>query len=142
MNTIGDRIKSVRISENLSQEEFGKRLNLSRSIISCYEKGLREITERSIKDIVREFNIDENWIYTGEGDMYHKMTEDEEFAYMIGALLVDDEEDKRKFIRLMLDLDESYWPIVTELIEGIKKRDEHLSKINNQKRKHPKSFLH
>ncbi|WP_349818220.1 MULTISPECIES: helix-turn-helix domain-containing protein [Clostridium] len=134
MNTIGDRIKSVRISENLSQEEFGKRLNLSRSIISCYEKGLREITERSIKDIVREFNIDENWIYTGEGDMYHKMTEDEEFAYMIGALLVDDEEDKRKFIRLMLDLDESYWPIVTELIEGIKKRDEHLSKINNQKR--------
>ena len=34
----------------------------------------------------------------------------------------------------MLDLDESYWPIVTELIEGIKKRDEHLSKINNQKR--------
>lgn len=134
MNTIGDRIKSVRISENLSQEEFGKRLNLSRSIISCYEKGLREITERSIKDIVREFNIDENWIYTGEGDMYHKMTEDEEFAYMIGALLVDDEEDKRKFIRLMLDLDESYWPIVTELIEGIKKRDKHLSKINNQKR--------
>ena len=134
MNTIGDRIKSVRISENLSQEEFGKRLNLSRSIISCYEKGLREITERSIKDIVREFNIDENWIYTGEGDMYRKMTEDEEFAYMVGALLVDDEEDKRKFIRLMLDLDESYWPIVTELIEGIKKRDEHLSKINNQKR--------
>lgn len=134
MNTIGDRIKSVRISENLSQEEFGKRLNLSRSIISCYEKGLREITERSIKDIVREFNIDENWIYTGEGDMYRKMTEDEEFAYMVGALLVDDEEDKRKFIRLMLDLDESYWPIVTELIEGIKKRDEHLSKINNPKR--------
>lgn len=134
MNTIGDRIKSVRISENLSQEEFGKRLNLSRSIISCYEKGLREITERSIKDIVREFNIDENWIYTGEGDMYRKMTEDEEFAYMVGALLVDDEEDKRKFIRLMLDLDESYWPIVTELIEGIKKRDEHLSKINKPKR--------
>lgn len=132
MNSIGDRIKSVRISENLSQEEFGKRLNLSRSIISCYEKGLREITERSIKDIVREFNIDENWIYTGEGEMYHKMTDDEEFSYMIGTLLAEDDDNKRKFIRLMLDLDESYWPIVTDLIEGIRKRDEKLSNIDDK----------
>lgn len=132
MSSIGDRIKSVRTSENLSQEEFGKRLNLSRSIISCYEKGLREITERSIKDIVREFNVNENWIYTGEGHMYHKMTDDEEFSFMIGALLDEDDENKRNFIKLMLELDESYWPIVTNLIEGIKKRDEKLSNLDNK----------
>lgn len=126
MNSIGDRIKSIRISENLSQEEFGKKLNLSRSIISCYEKGLREITTRSIKDIVREFNIDENWIYTGEGEMYHEITDDEEFSYMIGTLLAENDDNKIKFIKLMLDLDESYWPIITNLIEGIKKRDEEL----------------
>ena len=69
MNEIKDRVKFIRTSKKLSQEEFGKIINLSRSAIAGYETGVREITDRSINDICREFKINENWLRTGEGEM-------------------------------------------------------------------------
>lgn len=131
MNT---RIRELRKSLKLTQQEFGNKIGLSKASIGNIENGIINLTDRNVSLICSTYNVNENWLRNGEGEMFNPMSEDEEFAYMIGALLVDDQEDKRKFIRLMLDLDESYWPIVTELIEGIKKRDEHLSKINNKKK--------
>ena len=131
MNT---RMRELRKSLKLTQQEFGNKIGLSKASIGNIENGIINLTDRNVSLICSTYNVNENWLRNGEGEMFNSMSEDEEFAYMIGALLVDDQEDKRKFIRLMLDLDESYWPIVTELIEGIKKRDEHLSKINNKKK--------
>lgn len=131
MNT---RIRELRKSLKLTQQELGNKIGLSKASIGNIENGIINLTDRNLSLICSTCNVNENWLRNGEGEMFNPMSEDEEFAYMIGALLVDDQEDKRKFIRLMLDLDESYWPIVTELIEGIKKRDEHLSKINNKKK--------
>ena len=127
-------MRELRKSLKLTQQEFGNKIGLSKASIGNIENGIINLTDRNVSLICSTYNVNENWLRNGEGEMFNSMSEDEEFAYMIGALLVDDQEDKRKFIRLMLDLDESYWPIVTELIEGIKKRDEHLSKINNKKK--------
>lgn len=127
-------MRELRKSLKLTQQEFGNKIGLSKASIGNIENGIINLTDRNVSLICSTYNVNENWLRNGEGEMFNQMSEDEEFAYMIGALLVDDQEDKRKFIRLMLDLDESYWPIVTELIEGIKKRDEHLSKINNKKK--------
>lgn len=127
-------MRELRKSLKLTQQEFGNKIGLSKASIGNIENGIINLTDRNVSLICSTYNVNENWLRNGEGEMFNPMSEDEEFAYMIGALLVDDQEDKRKFIRLMLDLDESYWPIVTELIEGIKKRDEHLSKINNKKK--------
>jgi transcriptional regulator with XRE-family HTH domain len=131
---LNTRIRELRKSLKLTQQEFGNKIGLSKASIGNIENGIINLTDRNVSLICSTYNVNENWLRNGEGEMFNPMSEDEEFAYMIGALLVDDQEDKRKFIRLMLDLDESYWPIVTELIEGIKKRDEHLSKINNKKK--------
>ncbi len=134
MILLNTRIRELRKSLKLTQQEFGNKIGLSKASIGNIENGIINLTDRNVSLICSTYNVNENWLRNGEGEMFNPMSEDEEFAYMIGALLVDDQEDKRKFIRLMLDLDESYWPIVTELIEGIKKRDEHLSKINNKKK--------
>lgn len=63
MNT---RLKELRIESNLSQEEFGKRIGLeSRSHISLLESGTRNITDRIVNDVCREFNINESWLRYG-----------------------------------------------------------------------------
>lgn len=68
MNT---RLKQIRLSQKLSQEEFGKKIGIeSRAHISALENGNRNITERIIKDICREFNISEEWLRTGKGEIY------------------------------------------------------------------------
>ena len=46
---------------------MGERINLSQTHISSLENGTREVTNRIISDICREFNVDEHWLRTGEG---------------------------------------------------------------------------
>ncbi|WP_373205241.1 helix-turn-helix domain-containing protein [Clostridium tertium] len=105
MSGINNRIKIIRKAENLSQEEFGKRINLSRSQIGCYENGIRDITERSINDIAREFNINREWLLTGEGEMYNKISDEEEFAFLMGTLAASDNPQLKALINVLSQID-------------------------------------
>lgn len=64
------RIKSVRENAGLSQGKFAERLNISRNFANQIETGGRKPSDRTILDICRVFHINENWLRTGEGDMY------------------------------------------------------------------------
>lgn len=68
--TIGERISLLRRSLNLNQDEFGKRINVTRSAVSNYEKGLRNVMDRVISDICREFYVNEDWLRNGIGEMF------------------------------------------------------------------------
>lgn len=72
--TIGKRIFEVRNHKNikLSQEKFGHKVGLSKYAISGFENGNRSVTDRTITDICREFNVNEHWLRTGEGEMFAK----------------------------------------------------------------------
>lgn len=64
-----ERITQVRKNFNLTQDAFASKIGLSRSAISNIENGNRTITNRVISDICREFNVNEEWLRTGIGDM-------------------------------------------------------------------------
>lgn len=65
---MNDRIKYLRAKIlKLSQESFGEKIGLSKSGISNIENGIRNVTEQHIKLICSEFNVNENWLRTGEG---------------------------------------------------------------------------
>ena len=64
---MNDRLKFIRKALNLKQEEFGEIIKFSRSHVSSLENGTRELTDRIISDVCREFNVNENWLRTGEG---------------------------------------------------------------------------
>lgn len=73
-----NRIKWLRDKElEMSQTDFGRKINLNQSTIGNYENGRREIPDRVIADICREFNVSEKWLRTGEGQIYREMTERE-----------------------------------------------------------------
>lgn len=67
MNT---RIKEVREAKGLSQADFAKMLNLKRNSISLIEVGKRNPSDRTIVDICNTFNVSEEWLRTGEGEMF------------------------------------------------------------------------
>lgn len=84
--TIGERLCFLREKHlHISQEELGTKIGLSRFSISNYESGKRNITDRVISDICREFNISEKWLRTGEGEMYRQSSD--EIAYYVEELL-------------------------------------------------------
>lgn len=69
--TISERIKYLRKSIlNLTQDELGEKLGVTKSSISRLEKGINNFTEQMIKSICREFNVNEEWLKSGTGDMF------------------------------------------------------------------------
>lgn len=71
-----NRIIELRKINNLSQEKFAEKLNLSRNFINQVETGKKNFSDRTILDICREFNVNEDWLRTGEGEMYSSSSTD------------------------------------------------------------------
>ena len=70
MMDISNRIMQLRGALKISQEAFGERIGVTRSSVCNYENGTRNLTERVIKDICREYNVNYSWLKEGIGDMF------------------------------------------------------------------------
>ena len=63
-----NRIKEVRKANNMSQAEFGARIGVRQSSVANYERGFVPL-DTVVTAICREFNVNEQWLRTGEGPM-------------------------------------------------------------------------
>ena len=83
---MNNRLRKIRKERHLSQDEFGKKIGIeSRAHISALENGNRTITDRIINDVCREFSVNEEWLRTGNGDMYK--APNDEVKYYVEDLL-------------------------------------------------------
>ena len=55
----------------MSQAELGVKIGLTRSGVSNLENGKRKVSNKHIKLLCSELNINEGWLRTGEGDMFN-----------------------------------------------------------------------
>ena len=118
------RIREIRKSqpkEQRTQQAFADKLNISRSQLSYYESGTVTIPDRSIKDICDKYNVNEEWLRYGKGDMYKQEPEIDELAYLMGMFIANNEEDemRTKIIKAMLSLDDNGWKVIESLVEQI-----------------------
>ena len=120
---MNNRIKELRKSLGLNQKEFGEGINLSKSQIACYENGSRNVTDRSISDICEKYNVNEEWLRHGIGEMFKPEPEIDELAYLMGMFISNNSEDesRTKIIQAMLSLDDDGWKFIEGLVERIAK---------------------
>lgn len=117
--TQGERIKEIRKYLDLTMEKFGERLGVGKTAISKLENNERNLTDQMSISICREFNVDENWLRTGEGDMFEPMSRGETIAQFAGELMKDEDDSfRRRLIEALAQLDEKEW----EILEGIAKK--------------------
>lgn len=84
---MNERVKELRSMLNLSTEKFGSRVGVTRSAISRIENGVVNVTEQMVKSICREFNVNEEWLRNGTGNMFNELSQDEELAYIVGKAI-------------------------------------------------------
>lgn len=72
-----NRIKEIRIQKKLTQAQFGEKIGVRGNTITNYETGLRTPTDAIIKSICREFNVNEEWLRSGTGEMFKATPSDE-----------------------------------------------------------------
>ena len=67
---MNERLRKLRKALNMSQTAFGKRVGLKQSTITGYETGNRIPLDSVILLICKEFNVNEEWLRSGKGDMF------------------------------------------------------------------------
>jgi phage repressor protein C with HTH and peptisase S24 domain len=78
MENIGQRIKQLRKMLGLSQREFAEKIGKSLNAVQKWESGDRIPSEPALKLIAKEFNVNEEWLKTGEGEMFLEVPTKEE----------------------------------------------------------------
>lgn len=72
---VNERIKKLRKALDLTQQEFGNRIGMKQNTIALIEKG-RNTSDQTIFSICREFNVNEEWLRNGTGEMFKPATSD------------------------------------------------------------------
>lgn len=118
--SIGNRIKKIRRELDLTQMEFASRIGSTQNTITRYETGSRVPSSSGISLICREFNINENWLRTGEGEMFIKSTRQEEISRFIDGLSTQEQNNfKLRLITALSRLDESDWITLEKLAQSM-----------------------
>lgn len=93
-----ERLKELRKSLGLTQAEFGEKIAMRQTGIAWLESGDRKITDRVIATICAVFGVSEQWLRTGEGEMFPKPDTDPLWG-MLGEVL---KEEKSSFRRQLI----------------------------------------
>lgn len=101
---------------NMTQEEFSSNINISRANLGSIEVGRIRITDRVISDICIKYNVSEEWLRTGEGEPFIKLTRDEELMEWAGKVLsADSKSFQKRFVSMLSRLNESEWQVLEKM---------------------------
>ena len=94
VRTMKTRIKELRKTLGLTQADFASKINVKRPTIAAYELGNIDIPDRTVADIVRVCGVNEQWLRTGEGDMFPvpANSSGDEFAKYAEQLMASNDE--------------------------------------------------
>ena len=117
MSTLNDRIQSVVTFTGLSKTGFGKEINLSQSMVSKLCSGAATPSDRTISDICRVFNVNEEWLLTGEGEMIDYSGKESEIRATFAQVASLNLETWESFIKALARVPDHMLPLVVDQVE-------------------------
>lgn len=120
---MNERLRKLRKTLGLTQQEFADRLKVPRNTIGGYEVGKSNPSDAAVNNICNTFNVNEHWLRTGEGEMFIELTKEEEIATFIGEVLRDEDDSfKKRLISGLAALDETGWEVLENFLNSIQKK--------------------
>ena len=116
---MNERIKILRNKLNLTQDEFAKQLGMNRGTLAGYETSIQP-SRSFIILLCREFNVNEEWILTGKGNMFLQLSLDDELNNFFKDLELNANDSfKKEFITMLSQLDENEWDLLAKMAQKI-----------------------
>lgn len=125
METIAQRIMKVVEVNNVSKSEFARKINVTPAYISKLGKNPDSVpSDRTIYDICREYDINEEWLRTGKGEMQIPLTRSDTIAKFAGELIKEEDDSfKKKLINVLAKLDENQWEVLEDIAKMLTEKD-------------------
>lgn len=121
---MNERIKRLRNTLQMTQQEFADRIKVKRNTVATYEMGRSVPSDSAIALICKEFSVNETWLRTGSGDMFLQENKDTQISQMLDEVIKANESDfKRRLISALSKLDDDGWDSLEKLVENIAATD-------------------
>ena len=115
---MNERIKEIRTTLGLTQQEFAEKIKVKRNTVATYEMGRSIPSDSAIALICSVFNVNEDWLRNGTGEMFLPISKDDEIAELLSEVLKEgDDTFKHKFVSSLARLDEDGWKKLEELVD-------------------------
>lgn len=121
MNSFGERISALISELGITKTSFADRLNITQPYVSKLIKNGTP-SDRLIEDICEKFNVREEWIRTGEGEMFSPLDRQDQIANLTATLFKGEKNSfKERLILALAGLDENEWEMLEKIAEKIAK---------------------
>lgn len=129
---MNERIKILRKKLNLTQQQFADKIKVKRNTVATYEMGRSIPSDSAIALICKTFHVNEEWIRSGNGEIFEEVPEEDEKAAFVSSLLDAEndpfykiiEEIMRTFDQLSPKSQEAIRDFSGKLLENLKKEKE------------------
>lgn len=114
-----ERIRQLRQTLKLTQEEFGKKIGVTRGVVANMELDRANVSATLLQHIADVFGASLHWIETGEGDMFDDLGPDAEFERLCTEIAASDDELLKRAMRaywgLSADRKQAVWDFIDQL---------------------------
>jgi transcriptional regulator with XRE-family HTH domain len=118
------RIEKVRKELKESRASFGAKIGVSGDVINNLERGRVEIKEHMILLICKEFNVNETWLRTGEGEMFNPRDFESDLAKLTVDLFAENSDSfKKRLLSALARMTEEQWELQEEIADEITKKE-------------------
>lgn len=117
---MNSRIKEIRKKEGLSQQKFADKLGIARGNIAAYEVGKNAPSDAVISLICSKFNIREEWLRSGNGDMYQPS--EDKLSYYLGQIKGGNDDFIKDLVEVYMELDQDSKDALKKIATNMAKR--------------------
>lgn len=113
-----ERLKELRKTLNLTQQEFADKIGVKRNTIAQYESGRNAPIDAVVTLICRTYGVNETWLRTGEGEMFQpKSRNDELLDYARRIAEGNPSSIQAKILTAMTRLTDAQWEVLAQVAE-------------------------
>ncbi len=124
MNHLNERINYLIKSLGMKKTAFAEKLNVSQAFVSQLCSGVKQPSERTIQDICTKFNVNEEWLRTGNGEMFIRLSRNDEISKFVGKLMKEEEDSfKNRLIAGLAALDDTGWDVLETFLNSIQPKE-------------------
>lgn len=108
----------------MKKTAFAEKLNVSQAFVSQLCSGVKQPSERTIQDICTKFNVNEEWLRTGNGEMFIRLSRNDEISKFVGELMKEEEDSfKNRLIAGLAALDDTGWDVLETFLNSIQPKE-------------------
>ena len=117
---IQPRIKTLRQTLGMSQTDFGRKIGVTRSVLSNLDLGITTLQDPLLSLVCSVFNVRREWLETGSGEMFEQPDTEAPFYNAVGSISNDDPDSFRKrFVIALAELDDAGLDAMEQFIRSL-----------------------